>query len=194
MMHGVKIGVLAIQGDFREHKQVLFELGVEVVEVRLPKHLEDLSGLIVPGGESTTIGMLTREYGLETAIRERVQAGTLAVWGTCAGAIWLAKDIPQYPEQPRLGLMDITVQRNAYGRQVDSFEEELDIKGIEKSFHAFFIRAPIILSVGTGVEVLCKHGEEIVLARSGKLMAGTFHPELTHDSRLHQLFLEVAKS
>lgn len=168
-------------------------LGAEVVEVRLPKHLEGLSGLIVPGGESTTIGMLAREYGLEGAIRKRVEEGTLAVWGTCAGAIWLAKDIPQYPDQPRLGLLDIAVQRNAYGRQVDSFEEDLQIQGLDKPFHAFFIRAPIILSANTGVEILSQHGDEIVLVKSGKLMAGTFHPELTHDSRLHQLFLNIAK-
>jgi len=171
---------------------MLQTLGVEVVEVRLPKHLEGLSGLIVPGGESTTIGMLAREYGLESAVRERVEEGSLAVWGTCAGAIWVAKDIPQYPDQPRLGLMDIKVQRNAYGRQVDSFEEDLEVKGLEAPFHAFFIRAPVILSVGDGVEVLSKHGDEIILARQGNLLAGTFHPELTRDPRIHQLFVEMA--
>lgn len=194
MIAGVKIGVLAIQGDFREHKQMLEGLGVEAVEVRLPRHLEGVAGLIVPGGESTTIGMLAREYGLESAVRERVQQGSLALWGTCAGAIWIAKDIPQYPEQPRLGLMDISVQRNAYGRQVDSFEEDLEISVLPKPFHAFFIRAPIILEVGEGVEVLCQHGPEIVLAKSGKMLAGTFHPELTKDSRLHRYFVELASS
>jgi 5'-phosphate synthase pdxT subunit len=191
-MGDVKIGVLAIQGDFREHKAMLQSLGAEAVEVRLPKHLEGLSGLVVPGGESTTIGMLAREYGLESAVRQRVQEGSLALWGTCAGAIWIAKDIPQYPNQPRLGLMDIAVQRNAYGRQVDSFEEDLEVKGLDRPFHAFFIRAPVILSVGEGVEVLAKHGEEIILARQGNLLAGTFHPELTRDPRIHQLFVEMA--
>ncbi|MCL6526485.1 pyridoxal 5'-phosphate synthase glutaminase subunit PdxT [Meiothermus granaticius] len=191
-MRDVKIGVLAIQGDFREHKAMLQTLGVEAVEVRLPRHLEGLSGLIVPGGESTTIGMLAREYGLESAVRQRVQEGSLALWGTCAGAIWIAKEIPQYPDQPRLGLMDITVQRNAYGRQVDSFEEDLEVKGLDRPFHAFFIRAPVILSVGEGVEVLAQHDQEIVLARQGQLLAGTFHPELTHDPRIHQLFIAMA--
>lgn len=171
---------------------MLQRLGAEVVEVRLPQQLEGLSGLIVPGGESTTIGMLAREYGLEEAIRQRVEEGTLAVWGTCAGAIWMAKDIPQYPDQPRLGLLDIAVQRNAYGRQVDSFEEDLTIKGLDQPFHAFFIRAPVILKASPGVEILSQHGDEIVLVKSGKLMAGTFHPELTHDPRLHELFLRVA--
>jgi 5'-phosphate synthase pdxT subunit len=189
---GVKIGVLAIQGDFREHKQMLVALGAEVVEVRLPRHLEGLSGLIVPGGESTTIGMLAREYGLEDAVRERVEAGSLAVWGTCAGAIWLAKQIPQYPNQPRLGCLDISIQRNGYGRQVDSFEADLQIKGFDKPFHAFFIRAPLILGAGEGVEVLAEHKGDPVLVRSGKLWASTFHPELTNDPRIHALFIEQA--
>lgn len=173
---------------------MLQRLGAEVVEVRLPQHLEGVLGLIVPGGESTTIGMLAREYGLEAAIRQRVQEGTLAVWGTCAGAIWLAKDVLQYPEQPRLGLLDISIQRNAYGRQMDSFEEDLEIKGLDKPFHAFFIRAPIILSANEGVEILGRHGNEIVLVQSGKLMAGTFHPELTNDLRLHQLLLQLSEN
>lgn len=187
----VKIGVMAIQGDFREHKQMLKELGVEAVEVRLPRDLDDLAGLIVPGGESTTIGMLAREYGLEGAVRQRVQQGSLAVWGTCAGAIWLAKEIPAFPDQPRLGSLNITVQRNAYGRQVDSFEEDLQILGFDRPFHAFFIRAPRILKVGDGVKILAKHRDEIVLVQSGKLLAGTFHPELSHDPRVHQLFINL---
>ncbi len=187
----MKIGVMAIQGDFREHKQMLQKLGVEAVEVRLPRDLEGLAGLIVPGGESTTIGMLALEYGLERAVRDRVQEGSLAVWGTCAGAIWLAKEIPEFPEQPRLGTLNITVQRNAYGRQVDSFEEDLQILGFDRPFHAFFIRAPRILRVGEDVTVLAMHGEEIVLVQSGRMMAGTFHPELGKDSRVHQLFLDL---
>ncbi len=189
----MKIGVLAIQGDFREHKQMLQSLGVEAVEVRLPRHLEGLEGLVVPGGESTTIGMLAREYGLESAVRKRVQEGSLALWGTCAGAIWLAKEIPEYPDQPRLGVLDIAVQRNAYGRQVDSFEEDLEVKGLDRPFRAFFIRAPVILRVGEGVEVLASHHDEIVLVQSGNILAGTFHPELTQDSRIHQMFLEIAR-
>jgi len=188
----VKIGVMAIQGDFREHKQMLQSLGVEVVEVRMPRDLEGLSGLIVPGGESTTIGMLAREYGLERAVRERMQQDSLALWGTCAGAIWLAKEIPEYPDQPRLGCLDIAVQRNAYGRQVDSFEEDLQIEGFDRPFHAFFIRAPVILRVGDGVEVLARHHDQIVLVRHGRVLAGTFHPELTRDSRIHAMFVEMA--
>ncbi|MBO1435788.1 pyridoxal 5'-phosphate synthase glutaminase subunit PdxT [Meiothermus sp. CFH 77666] len=185
---------MAIQGDFREHKQMLRSLGVEAVEVRLPRDLEGLSGLIVPGGESTTIGMLAREYGLEGAVRERVRQGSLAVWGTCAGAIWLAKEIPEFPDQPRLAALNIAVQRNAYGRQVDSFEEDLEIVGFDRPFHAFFIRAPRILSVGEDVRILAKHNEEAVLVQSGGLFAGTFHPELGGDARVHQLFLSECRN
>jgi 5'-phosphate synthase pdxT subunit len=189
----VKIGVLALQGDFREHKQKLQSLGVEAPEVRKQEQLEGLSGLIVPGGESTTIGKLAREYGLEQAVRERVEQGSLAVWGTCAGAIWLAKEIIGYPEQPRAGLLDIAIRRNAFGRQVDSFEEPLEIQGFATPFPAVFIRAPVIERVGPGVEVLAREGNRVVLVRSGKLMASSFHPELTGDSRLHRLFVEMAR-
>lgn len=190
----MKIGVMAIQGDFREHKQMLGSLGVEAVEVRLPKDLEGLAGLIVPGGESTTIGMLAREYGLEGVVREQVREGSLAVWGTCAGAIWLAREIPEFPDQPRLGILNIAVQRNAYGRQVDSFEEDLEILGFDRPFHAFFIRAPRILKVGDDVRVLAKHQDEAVLVQSGKLLAGTFHPELGEDTRIHRLFLQLSSN
>ncbi|MBI5813499.1 MAG: pyridoxal 5'-phosphate synthase glutaminase subunit PdxT [Meiothermus silvanus] len=189
----VKIGVLALQGDFREHKQMLQSLGVEAPEVRKQEQLEGLSGLIVPGGESTTIGKLAREYGLEQAVRERVEQGSLAVWGTCAGAIWLAKEIIGYPEQPRAALLDIAIRRNAFGRQVDSFEEPLEIQGFATPFPAVFIRAPVIERVGPGVEVLAREGNRVVLVRSGKLMASSFHPELTGDSRLHRLFVEMAR-
>ena len=188
----MKIGVLALQGAFREHRQMLESLGVEVVEVRLSEHLLGVSGLIVPGGESTTIGKLAQTYGLDEAVRERFEQGNLALWGTCAGAIWMAKHIPEYPEQPRLGLMDISVKRNAFGRQVDSFEENLVVLGLDRPFHAVFIRAPVIEKVGPEVEVLARHGEEIVLARQGKLMASSFHPELTQDPRLHLMFVELA--
>jgi 5'-phosphate synthase pdxT subunit len=188
----MKFGVLALQGAFREHRQALESLAVDVVEVRLPEHLEGLSGLIVPGGESTTIGKLAKAYGLDTAVRQRVAEG-MALWGTCAGAIWMAREVPEYADQPRLGLMEIRVKRNAFGRQVDSFEEDLDVKGLDRPFHAVFIRAPVIESVGPGVEVLARHGQEIVLVRSDKLMASSFHPELTGDYRLHRMFVELAK-
>lgn len=185
---------MAIQGDFREHKQMLRSLGVEAVEVRLPRDLEGLAGLIVPGGESTTIGMLAREYGLEGAVCERVSEGSLAVWGTCAGAIWLAREIPEFPDQPRLGILNIAVQRNAYGRQVDSFEEDLEILAFDRPFHAFFIRAPRILKVGDDVRVLAKHQNEPVLVQSGKLLAGTFHPELSEDTRIHEFFVQLSSN
>lgn len=188
----VKIGVLALQGAFREHKQRLEAVGAQVIEVRLPQHLTGLQGLVVPGGESTTIGKLAREYGLESAVRERVREGSLALWGTCAGAIWMAREIEGYPEQPHLGAMDMVVARNAFGRQVDSFEQDLTIQGLDTPYHAVFIRAPVIKEVGVGVQVLATVGSEVVLARQGLMLASSFHPELTADNRMHQLFLDLA--
>jgi pyridoxal 5'-phosphate synthase pdxT subunit len=188
-----KVGVLALQGDFREHRQALERLGCSVQEVRLPKHLIGLEGVIFPGGESTTIGKLMLAYELDAALKEfHVNGG--AIWGTCAGAIMLASGVldssGQDTGQPRLGLLEMTVVRNAFGRQVDSFETDLEITGLEKPFHAVFIRAPIIQSVGANVDVLCKIDERIVVARKDRLMASSFHPELTGDDRLHQYFLE----
>lgn len=184
------IGVLALQGAFREHIQRLNQLGVPAREVRLPSDLQGTAGLIVPGGESTTIGKLAREYGLEAAIRSRVEEGSLAVWGTCAGAIWLCREIEGYPDQPHLGLLDATVQRNAFGRQVDSFEEDLVIRGMDKPFHAVFIRAPVLSRVAAAVEVLATARGQNVLVQQGRLLASSFHPELTLDTRLHQLFVD----
>ncbi|WP_420596532.1 pyridoxal 5'-phosphate synthase glutaminase subunit PdxT [Deinococcus sp.] len=190
------IGVLALQGAFREHKRLLSTVGANVTEVRLPQQLQGLSGLILPGGESTTIGNLMVEYGLVEAIQEFHAAGG-AIFGTCAGAILLARTIhgtpPQSGVQPSLNLMDITVQRNAFGRQVDSFRTTLEISGFDSPFPAVFIRAPIIEAVGEGVDVLARHQGQIVLARSGNLMAGSFHPELTGDARIHQLFLSLCR-
>lgn len=190
MMGGV-IGVLALQGDFREHKEALRRLGVEVREVRRPEHLKGLKGLIVPGGESTTIGKLAREYGLEEAVRKGVEEG-LALFGTCAGAIWLAREILGYPEQPRLGVLDVAVERNAFGRQVESFREDIRIKGFPEPFPGVFIRAPLFRRVGEGVEVLAELGGQPVLVRQGKVLAASFHPELTGDFRLHRYFLELS--
>jgi 5'-phosphate synthase pdxT subunit len=184
------IGVLALQGAFREHIQRLNQLAIPAREVRLPSDLKGIAGLIVPGGESTTIGKLASEYGLEAAVRSRVGEGSLAVWGTCAGAIWLSRDIQGYPDQPHLGLLDATVQRNAFGRQVDSFEEDLIIQGMDHPFHAVFIRAPVLSRVGRDVEVLATARGQCVLVRQGRLMASSFHPELTLDTRLHQLFVD----
>jgi pyridoxal 5'-phosphate synthase pdxT subunit len=192
----MKIGVLALQGDFAEHQVMLETLGAEVVQVRLPEHLNGLSGLIIPGGESTTIGKLATAYGLIGPLK--TFGKTQAIWGTCAGAIFLAKDA--HRPQPLLGLMDIVIERNAFGRQVDSFEVDLNVSGldpkgsIDAPFHAVFIRAPLIESVGKGVEVISKLEDgRIVAARQGKLMATSFHPELTQDNRLHRYFMELSK-
>jgi 5'-phosphate synthase pdxT subunit len=189
------IGVLALQGDFAEHIAMLKRLGAEGVEVRLPKHLEGLQGLIIPGGESTTIGKLAVAYDLMEPLR--AFAKDHAVWGTCAGAIFLSKDVRR--EQPLLKVMDITVQRNAFGAQVDSFEADLDIAELKQAtdtthpYHAVFIRAPIIESVSGDARILSAlpYGR-IVAAQEGRLLATSFHPELTNDMRFHQYFLSLA--
>jgi 5'-phosphate synthase pdxT subunit len=206
----MKIGVLALQGDFAEHQVMLQKLGVEVVQVRLASHLQGLSGLIIPGGESTTIGKLAEDFQLMEPLRQFGREH--AVWGTCAGAIFLSKDI--HRKQPLLGLMDITVERNAFGRQIDSFETELDVPCLDQvlsittsgfakhetggqthvPFHAVFIRAPLISSVQAGVEVLCRLPDgRMVAVQQGHLLATSFHPELTGDDRFHLYFLELAK-
>jgi 5'-phosphate synthase pdxT subunit len=190
----MKIGVLAIQGDFAEHIAMLKRLGVEGVEVRLPGHLESLDGLIMPGGESTTIGKLAVDFGLMDPLREFAKVHP--VWGTCAGAIFLSRDALR--SQPLLGIMDITVQRNAFGRQVDSFEADLDIEplkqatGTTEPYHAIFIRAPIIESVSGEAQVLSALPDgRIVAARQGNMLATSFHPELTADTRFHAFFLSL---
>ncbi|WP_457629634.1 pyridoxal 5'-phosphate synthase glutaminase subunit PdxT [Oceanithermus sp.] len=182
------VGVLALQGDFREHKLMLERLGARVREVRLPEHLESLGGLVVPGGESTTIGKLAAEYGLDAAVRQAYEAGDLAIWGTCAGAIWIAREILDY-QQPHLGLMDIAVRRNAFGRQVDSFEVDLEVEGLNAPFRAVFIRAPEIVRAGEGVRVRARHEGRVVFAEQERMWAMAFHPELTGDDRLHREFL-----
>lgn len=211
----MKIGVLALQGDFAEHIAVLKRLGHEAVEVRLPDQLQGLDGLIIPGGESTTIGKLAVQYRLMDPIR--ALAASKPVWGTCAGAIFLSRDSRR--AQPLLALMDIRVERNAFGRQVDSFETELEVPALARVeahespqlpagnghngraadpqprlFHAVFIRAPLIEQVGPGVEVLSRLADgRIVAARQGHLLATSFHPELTNDDRFHRLFLSLAE-
>jgi 5'-phosphate synthase pdxT subunit len=192
----MKIGVLALQGDFHEHQQIMENLGAQVVQVRLPKHLDDLDGLIIPGGESTTIGKLANEFSLIEPLREFAREH--AVWGTCAGAIFLSKDI--HRNQPLLGLMDITIQRNAFGRQVDSFEIDLNVPCLEevdpeiRPFHAVFIRAPLIEKTnGTTQALAALPDGTIVAARQGHWLATSFHPELTDDDRFHRYFMEMAK-
>jgi len=191
----MKIGVLALQGDFSEHIAMLKQLKVETVEVRLPEHLKSLDGLIIPGGESTTIGKLAVAYNLMEPLKLFGQSH--AIWGTCAGAIFISKDIGR--DQPLLGLMDIKVQRNAFGRQIDSFETDLDIPelkqatGTQEDYHAVFIRAPIIESVSGDVKVLASVADgRIVAAQQGHLLATSFHPELTNDTRFHEFFLSLA--
>jgi len=184
-----RVGVLALQGDFREHRQALERLGESVREVRLPRDLGGLRALLLPGGESTTMARLAASYGLDTALKEFHQAGG-ALWGSCAGAILLAREVRNPGTQPRLGLIDLAVERNAYGRQVDSFEAEVQVNGLGP-FHGVFIRAPRIIHAGPGVEVLAEYRGDPVIARQGRVWVSTFHPELSGDDRLHAEFLRT---
>ncbi len=177
----MKVGVLAVQGNFREHAAMLRRLGADVVEVRLPEELEGLDGLVIPGGESTAIGRLIRLYDLEEAIR-RFQG---AVFGTCAGMILLDRE--------HLALVDVEVDRNAYGRQVASFEADLSLEGDARPLRGVFIRAPRVRDVGPEVDVLAELGEEPVLLRQGRILVASFHPELTDDTRVHERFLDLIR-
>jgi 5'-phosphate synthase pdxT subunit len=197
----MRIGVLALQGDFAEHIAMFKNLGVEAPEVRLPEQLEGLDGLVIPGGESTTIGKLSEDYGLTEPLRRFGREK--AIWGTCAGAIFLSKDARR--SQPLLELMDITVERNAFGRQVESFEVDVEVPALEKvgevvgniqrndPFPAVFIRAPLIESVQPPARALaCLEDGRIIAAEEGRLLATSFHPELTGDDRFHRYFLTLA--
>jgi len=186
----VKVGVLALQGAFREHIYALEALDVGAVAVRLPEQLGDCAGLIIPGGESTAIAKLMDSYGFYEPITSRFNEG-MAVWGTCAGAILIAREvIDGIAGQRSLALMDASVRRNAYGRQVDSFEADLEFAHIGESYRGVFIRAPWFDSIGEDVEVLATHEGHVVAARQGRLLATTFHPELTGDPRVHRFFVE----
>lgn len=198
----MRIGVLALQGDFREHLGMLASLdvgddhrnAVDAVEVRTPDELATVDALVIPGGESTTIGRLAVLYGLVDAIRDRVERG-MPVLGTCAGMIFLASSTVEY-DQPQLGVLDAAVRRNAFGRQVDSFEADLDVEGLEQPMHAVFIRAPWIVKVGADVDVLASVEDDLgeshpVLVRQGRILATSFHPELTDDARLHAMLVEL---
>ena len=194
----MKIGVLALQGNFAEHLAALARIGVQGCEVRLPDQLEGLDGLIIPGGESTTIGKLAVDFGLMEPLRRF--GAQKPIWGTCAGAIFLSRDTLGR-KQPILELMDISIERNAFGRQVASFEIDLDIPAITPSgqpahpYHAIFIRAPLIAAVGEGVEVISNLPDgRIVAARQGRLLATSFHPELTLDDRFHRYFVQLIQS
>ena len=192
-----RIGVLALQGAFIEHEHMLARLGVESCQVRLPHDLDGLSGLIIPGGESTTIGKLARHYDLVQPLKDFAASGR-PLWGVCAGLIFMARDIGDL-QQPLLGLMDIVVRRNAFGRQVDSFETDVEMPALTSTagrnghpFHAIFIRAPVIQSVHDGVDVLARLPDgKIIAARQGNLLVTAFHPELTDDPRFHRYFLDM---
>lgn len=188
------IGILAFQGGVIEHEKILSELGVATKEVRTTTDFEACDALIIPGGESTTIGFFLEESGLMKAIQTRAKTN-FPIWGTCAGAILLAKNIKADIIPPHLNLMDITIERNAYGRQLSSFTSKLEIPKLKiNDLKAAFIRAPIIVSVQGKAQILAKHQNEIVLVQEGNLLASTFHPELVGETRLHKYFLELIQN
>ncbi len=189
-----KIGVLAIQGDYQEHKNMLESVGAVTKEIRLPNELEDIDGLIIPGGESTTIIQLIDIYEMRNPIIERVNSG-MAIWGTCAGMISIAKTLKDKRPDP-LHLMDIEVSRNAFGRQIDSFETYLDIKNIEgPPVRGIFIRAPVVTNIGKGVEILSEiESGKPVMVLQDKMLATSFHPELTDDTRIHEFFKNLSSA
>ena len=184
------VGVLALQGAFRAHAERLLTIGAHVAEVRTPTQLESVDALVMPGGESTTMSNLLTSSGLYDPIAERI-ADHLPVFGTCAGMILLAEKILDgRPDQQSFRALDITVRRNGYGRQINSFETDLAIDGLDDPFHGVFIRAPRVESIGPDIEVLARHEDDPVLVRRGNVMAACFHPELTIDTRLHEAFVE----
>ena len=184
-----RVGVLALQGGFAAHAAILNRLGAYVDEVRTPQQLAGVDALVMPGGESTTMSMLLDRSGLLEPLKQRLDAG-MGVLGTCAGMILLAREVVDgRTDQHALGLVDITVRRNAYGTQIESFEADIDVDGLESPFHAVFIRAPAVERTGAGVEVLARHEGRPVLCRSGPATVAAFHPELSGDDRLHARFL-----
>jgi len=191
---GIVIGVLALQGDVREHIEAVRKAGAEAVPVKTREEIERVDGLIIPGGESTTVGKLLDRFGLMDAVR-RMPAECKPIFGTCTGMILLAKEVENSAlHQPRLCLMDVTVRRNAFGRQVDSFEEDIPVQGIDGGpVRAVFIRAPYVSAVREGVEVLAEFDGHPILVREGDMLAAAFHPELTDDVRVHKLFIEMVR-
>jgi len=182
-----RAGVVAIQGDFVKHIEAVERAGGEAFEVRTPEELAQVDRVIIPGGESTTVGMLMERYGLGAAIRERAASG-MPVWGTCMGMILMAREVDDRLQYV-LDLLDISVKRNAFGAQVHSFEDEIRIAGLPKPIMGVFIRAPVITRVGEGVETLAKYDGKLVAVRQGNLIGTSFHPELTDDRRMHEWFL-----
>ena len=193
-MSGAKVGVLALQGDTREHLAALSEAGAQAATVRRRAELDSVDALVIPGGESSTISLLLREFDLLEPLRQRLAAG-MPAYGSCAGMILLASEILDAGEPGReasaLGAIDMTVRRNAFGRQVDSFEGDIDFRGLDGLVRAVFIRAPWVERVGADVEVLARAGEHIVAVRQGPMLATAFHPEMTGDRRVHKLFVEM---
>lgn len=184
-----RVGVLALQGDVREHLSILESLHAEAVPVKTPEQLASVQALVIPGGESTTIGKMSVRFGLLDPLRSAIEDG-LPVYGTCAGMIFLAGAVTE-GDQPLVGALDVVVRRNAFGRQNESFEADLDIDGLDDPFHAIFIRAPWIEKVGSEVEVLSEIDEHPVMVRQGRILATSFHPELTGDGRIHQMLLDL---
>jgi 5'-phosphate synthase pdxT subunit len=188
-----RVGVVAVQGDFEKHLEALRRCGLppeSLVEVRTPEDLEAVDRAILPGGESTTVGLLMERYGLGEALKARTGAG-MPLWGTCMGMILMAREIDGRSQQFSLGVLDVGVERNAFGAQVHSFEEELEVKGLEGPLTAVFIRAPVVTRLGKGVEALAEHEGKVVAVRQGKLLGTSFHPELTEDLRMHRMFLTM---
>jgi 5'-phosphate synthase pdxT subunit len=189
-MSGPRIGVLALQGAFREHILALKRLGAEAVPLRSPEELDDLDGVVLPGGESTTMDKLLRKFELQQPLKRRIGEG-MPVLATCAGLILLADEVRDgLPDQESMHLLPVTVRRNAYGRQPESFEADVDVEGLEEPFRGVFIRAPLVEEVGAGVEVLGSVEGRPVAIRSGHILGLTFHPELTGDDRLHEIFID----
>ena len=190
----LKIGILAVQGDFAEHKLMLTNLDIDAVEIRLPEQLEDIDGLIIPGGESTTIAQLLDIFDIKNSIITKAKSG-MPIWGTCAGMIMLANSLTDKRPTP-LKLMNTVVSRNAFGRQIDSFEENIEIKAIgHPKYRGIFIRAPMFIQIGEGVEVLGKlNDDNPVLVREKNLLESSFHPELTPDTRIHEYFIKMVKN
>lgn len=184
-----RVGVLALQGDVREHIHILQSLGVDAAGVKKPDQLQSVDALIIPGGESTTIGKMAVRFGMIDPLRDAIASG-LPVYGTCAGMILLAMTITE-GDQPLIGALDVVVKRNAFGRQNESFEASLDIDGLDDPFHAVFIRAPWIEKVGAEVEVLSSIDDHPVMVRQDRILATSFHPELTGDGRIHQMLLDL---
>ncbi|HSJ35540.1 MAG TPA: pyridoxal 5'-phosphate synthase glutaminase subunit PdxT [Acidimicrobiia bacterium] len=191
-MSVTRVGVLALQGDVREHLQALAHLGTEAVPVKSPEDLESVEGLVIPGGESTTIGKLSERFGLLDPLRRRIDDG-MAVFGTCAGLIFLSAAVTE-GSQPLVGRLDVMVRRNAFGRQNDSFEADLDVAGLDRPFHAVFIRAPWVEKVGAEVEVLARVHDHPVMVRQGRILGASFHPELTADDRIHRIFVDIVEA